>query len=193
MKKQMIRLNKEQQDLVVTHLSVVHWVIHESIHVNETIYGCGYDDLYQEGCIWLCHAAVTYDVAMSQFSTYAKTVVRNGLFSYCRQLCSYQKHFCYLSEGEHGELNTEGNFPDAPDDFSQRISAIETLDLLKSRAKDYKGVSKLGIEALELKIKGMSITEIARLYNVPASHVGAWISRSTEKLKKDPKFLSGFF
>ena len=65
-------LTKEQQALVEKNLSLVYWVIMESIHVNETIYGFGYEDLYQEGCIWLCHAAATYDPACSQFPTYAK-------------------------------------------------------------------------------------------------------------------------
>lgn len=190
MKKQTIRLSKEQQDLVAAHLSIVQWVIRESIHVNESIYGCGYDDLYQEGCLWLCHAAMTYDVALAQFGTYAKAVVRNGLFSYCRQLCSRQSRISFLLEGEHGELTADGTVIEWPDPLDQHISLIETLDLLESRARTYKGVARLGIKALELKVKGMSITEIARLYGVPASHVGAWISRSTEKLRNDPDFLS---
>ena len=58
-----IPLTREQQELVENNLSLVYWVIMESIHVNETIYGFGYEDLYQEGCIWLCHAATTYNPA----------------------------------------------------------------------------------------------------------------------------------
>lgn len=190
MRKQNIRLTKEQQDLVTAHLSIVQWVIRESIHVNESIYGCGYDDLFQEGCIWLCHAAMTYDISLAQFGTYAKTVVRNGLLSYCRQLCFHQRRFTYLTEGEHGELTGAGSLIELPDSFTQHISMLETVDLLESRAKNYKGVAQLGIQALELRVKGLSVTEIARLYDVPPSHVGAWISRSTEKLRNDPDFLA---
>lgn len=186
-----IRLTKEQQRLVESHLSVVQWVIRESIHVNETIYGFGFDDLYQEGCIWLCHAAATYNAGLSQFETYAKAVVRNGLYSYCRQLCSRQRRFCFLAAGEHGELTADGVIIEQPDYFEVHISTMETLDLLRSCANDYQGVARLGIHALELKVKGIGVTEIARLYHVPASHVGAWISRSAEKLRNDPKFLSG--
>lgn len=36
----------------------------------------------------------------------------------------------------------------------------------------------------------MRITDIAALYQVPPSHVGAWISRSLEKLRNDPDFLT---
>lgn len=100
------------------------WAIRESIHVNETIYGFGFDDLYQEGCILLCHAAVTYDAALSQFSTYAKTVVRNGLYSYCRRLCSRQRRFCYLVAREHGELTADGVLLEQPDYFELHISTI---------------------------------------------------------------------
>ncbi|MBD5541969.1 MAG: sigma-70 family RNA polymerase sigma factor [Lachnospiraceae bacterium] len=184
-------LTNEQQEMVAANLSVVHWTIRESFHVNETIYGFGYDDLYQEGCIWLCHAAVSYNPALSKFPTYAKKVVQNGLTSYCREQCSRERHFTRLGVGEHGELTAEGSILQQADDFESRISMLEVMQLLESRARDYNGVTRLGIKALELKIRGMSITEIAKLYDVPPSHVGAWITRSKQKLRKDPLFLSG--
>ena len=184
-------LTNEQQEMVAANLSVVHWTIRESFHVNETIYGFGYDDLYQEGCIWLCHAAVSYNPALSKFPTYAKKVVQNGLTSYCREQCSRERHFTRLGVGEHGELTAEGSVLQQEDDFESRISMLEVMQLLESRARDYNGVTRLGIKALELKIRGMSITEIAKLYDVPPSHVGAWITRSKQKLRKDPLFLSG--
>lgn len=188
--KHTIPLTNEQQEMVATNLSVVHWTIRKSFHVNETIYGFGFDDLYQEGCIWLCHAAVSYNPALSKFSTYAKKVVQNGLTSYCRKQCCRERHFTRLGVGEHGELNAEGSVLQQADNFESRISLMETIQLLESRVKDYNGVTRLGIKALELKIRGMSITEIAKLYDVPPSHVGAWITRSKQKLRKDPLFLS---
>lgn len=189
--KRRIHLTEEQRELVEKHLSIVHWIIRKNIHVNENIFGLGYDDLFQEGCIWLCHATVSYHAEQAQFATYAKAVVRNGLISYCRQRCSQQRHVGRLAIGEHGELVPEDLTPDAPNEFEAYVSTLETLDFLESLAKDYHGVARLGIEALELKVKGMSVTEIARLYDVPVSHVGAWISRSAQKLRKDPNFLSG--
>ena len=50
-------------------------------------------------------------------------------------------------------------------------------------------MARLGMEALTLKIKGMCVTDIAKLYQVPPSHVGAWISRATSKLRSDSRFL----
>ena len=75
------------------------------------------------------------------------------------------------------------------DDFDAQLSLIETLSLLESSKQDYDGVAQLGIEALALKIQGMRVTDIAKIYKVPPSHVGAWISRSIAKLRNDPKFL----
>lgn len=191
--KQNIRLTRGQQELVENNLSIVYWVIMESIHVNENIYGFGYEDLYQEGCIWLCHAAAAYDPARSRFSTYAKKIVRNGLISYCRQMCSGQRRFTYLTVGAHGELSADGEpvMPPNGDDFHVQINMIETLDLLTYAEKKYQGITRLGIEALKLKLKGLSVSEIAGLYHVPPPHVGAWISRATQKLRKDTPFLSG--
>lgn len=186
-----IPLTREQQELVENNLSLVYWVIMESIHVNETIYGFGYEDLYQEGCIWLCHAANTYNPARSLFPTYARKIVRNGLLSYCRQMCFRQRRFTYLTAGLHGELLADGELVTPPDDFHVQVNMIETLDLLASAEKKYQGVTKLGIEALKLKLKGMSVSEIADLYHVPPPHVGAWISRATQKLRKDTPFLAG--
>lgn len=189
--KKTIPLTIEQQEMVAANLSVVRWAIRESFHVNETIYGFGYDDLYQEGCIWLCHAVVSYNPALSKFPTYAKKVVQNGLTSYCRSQCRKERRFTRLGIGEHGELAAEGLTLQQADDFEAQISMLETMQLLESRARDYQGIARLGIKALELKIRGMSIMEIAELYHVPPSHVGAWITRSKQKLRKDPLFLSG--
>ena len=153
----MTSLTKQQQELVAQNLPVVHWVICDYIHVNPTICGLEYSDLFQEGCVWLCKAAATYkDDGRAQFTTYAKTVVKNGLLSYCRTICNL----------------------------------METLSLLEASNQDYDGVARLGIEALALKLQGMRVTDIAELYQVPPSHVGAWISRSVAKLRSDPRFLA---
>ena len=44
-------------------------------------------------------------------------------------------------------------------------------------------------EALAMKANGIGITEIARLYQVPPSHIGAWISRAKRKLKSNKQFM----
>ena len=223
----MTSLTEQQQELVAQNLPIVHWVICDYIHVNPTICGMEYGDLFQEGCLWLCKAASTYkNDGRAQFSTYAKTVVKNGLLSYCRAICNRKKKFSRLIIGEHGELAADGEALESrPDAFDTQVSLIETLSLLDACKKDYDGVTRLGIEALAseypghnldvgawisrspqkpcqeydacngrpplrpLKLQGMRVTDIAELYQVPPSHVGAWISRSTAKLRRDSKFL----
>lgn len=183
-------MTDEQLLLVERHLYIVHWVIIDSIYVNESIYGLGYDDLFQEGSIWLCRAAVSYNNGLSMFSTYAKVVVRNGLISYCRLMYRKQEHFERLEIGEHGELTTKGDILESADYDKTHISMLETLALLESVKKEYQGVTRLGIEALELKIQGHRITDIAAAYQVPSTHVGAWISRAVKKLRKNEEFLA---
>lgn len=186
-----IRLTPAQRVLVETHLSVVRWVIFHHITVNETIYGFSYEDLFQEGCVWLCRAAASYDPALTEFSTFSRTVVRNGLLDYCRRMCRKQKRQCAIEVGERGELLADGRrLAEQSDDFDARVSHLEVASLLEQMKKQYQGVALLGIEALELKIKGLSITDIAGLYGVKPSHVGAWISRATEKLRENKNFLS---
>ena len=189
--KQNFKLTKDQQTLVEKNLSIVHWVIVNNIHVNPGICGLEYGDLFQEGCLWLCKAAFTYNAGQAQFSTYAKKVVKNGLLSYCRKICSQGRHVSRLIIGEQGELASDGEQVDQPDDhFDSHLSRLETLDLLEASKQNYQGVARLGIETLALKVQGMRITDIAALYQVPPSHVGAWISRSLEKLRNDPDFLT---
>lgn len=189
--KKNIRLTPEQQKLVESHLPLVHWIIRDAVSVNESVLGVEYDDLYQEGCLWLCHAAASYCPGLAKFPTYAKTVVRNGLLSYCRQMYAKQRNLIHLESDKNGDF-LERHIPAyQTDSFSARTGTLETLELLSSSSRDYTGIAKLGAEALSLKIQGHGISEIAAKYHAPPSHVGAWISRTAQKLRNNPAFLSG--
>ena len=102
-----------------------------------------------------------------------------------------QKHFIRLAENENGELlnGVPCRAPARYLYFPDRH--LEVLELLTSTAKDFRGVSKLGTEALALKVQGFATSEIAARYHAPPSHVGAWISRASQKLRDSPSFLSG--
>ena len=189
--KKKIRLTPDQKKLAENHLSIVHWIIRENISVNDSIYGFEYDDLYQEGCIWLCHAAASYNAGLAKFPTYAKKVVRNGLLSYCRKMYAEQKYFIKLADAESGEsLNAYPTLHQS-DAFTSQTGTMETLELLAAASKEFSGVSKLGSEALALKVQGLATSEIAARYHASPSHVGAWISRASQKLRDSPSFLSG--
>jgi len=78
MKRKNTILTDDQRAMVEEHLSIVHWILWDSIHIDPCACGLEYDDLFQEGFVWLCLAAA-YDPRRSKFPTYAKKVVRNGL------------------------------------------------------------------------------------------------------------------
>ena len=78
------RLTADQQRLVEENLTIVERVLRFDINANPCVAGLGYEDLYQEGCVWLCNAALTFDPARGSFASYVRQVVQNGLVSYCR-------------------------------------------------------------------------------------------------------------
>lgn len=85
-------LNDLQRQRAEDHLALVEQVLRRSIKTNETVDGMGHDDLYQEGCIALCRAAVSYREEMGSFPAYAKVVIRNHLLDRCREIQSVRKN-----------------------------------------------------------------------------------------------------
>jgi len=171
-----MELNHEQQALVAGHLDVVANILKYTIRANETVQGLGYDDLYQEGCVALCRAALTFN-GSAQFKTYAQTVVKNRLIDHCR---SVLRQYARTVPMEEQEFPVSGDLPLRPD----------TLAALARAKPQYSGVALRGIEAMELKLKGYSGAEIAALYNAKPNEVGAWISRARQKLLRDTEFLA---
>lgn len=49
-----------QRRLVEENLTIVERVLRFDINANPCVAGLGYEDLYQEGCVWLCNAALTF-------------------------------------------------------------------------------------------------------------------------------------
>lgn len=189
-----LSLNKRQQELVENNLSIVKFAIHKNIIVNDSLYGFEYDDLYQEGCIWLCKAALSFNESRNiQFATYAEKVVINGLRTYCRLMCGRQKH--HISVPLHAEPDVEDfsleQFP-AENTIKAFLEEQDILLLLQSCKRQYTGTARLGIEAIEWKIKGFSGAEIAKMYDVKPNLVGAWISRAAARLKQNEGFMRYF-
>lgn len=184
-------LNDKQRNLVENNLNVVFYAIHKFIIVNENIYGFEYDDLYQEGCIWLCKAAVSFDETQNiKFASYAEKVVVNGLRTYCRLMCAKQKRICSvpLYSETDSEQFTLDQIP-VEDDLDLLFSTQDTLLLLQRMKQQYSGTVRLGIEAIEWKVKGYTGAEIARMYDVKPNLVGAWISRAASRLRQNEIFM----
>ena len=70
-----LTLNSRQQRLAEENLSVVRHAIHKNIIINDSLYGFEYDDLYQEGCIWLCKAVILCQ---------EKVQIKNDFFPSCQ-------------------------------------------------------------------------------------------------------------
>lgn len=181
-----IPLDKNQIALVENNISVINTVIFSRIIIDKNTYGLEYDDLFQEGALLLCKAALCYDVNKnSSFKTFAYVVVRNGLFSYCKKMCKKKKNkLSYIQKAE--------DFSDfkVPDDvlLQEKIIEFDIVFFLENLKKQYSGTAALGIEALILKVKGLSSVEIANMYNVKPNHIGAWISRAMKKLRENSVF-----
>ncbi len=184
--KKLQTLNKEQQDMVEQNISVIHWAIHNFIKVNESIYGFEYADLYGEGCLLLCKAALTYNSARGGFTPYAQTVVKNGLLSYARITCQKQsRQRLLLDTALPDESGSYVELIPSEDTVETLIDAIDSDSFFRLVKPRYSGVALLGIEALELKSHGYSSREIADLYGVRVKNVWSWISRASQKLRGD--------
>ena len=140
-----IVLTAEQQFLVENSLEFVHWTIaHLISRMDDRM---EYDDLFQEGCVALCHAAASYHGGTS-FKTYAITVIRNHLIDCCRKQTSWRK---YISEQSLDDPDASLPTPVCTD--HAHFSGVDTGAVLTSCKKHYRGVAKLGVDALVLKTK----------------------------------------
>lgn len=180
------KLTSDQQKLVEDNLHLVRWTIFTYIDVNESVCGLGYDDLFQEGALALCKAAASFNRRSSQFSTYAITVIRNHLMDCCRSVQTRRKLLPTVSM----EAMTSGEGPPGlavEDGVEALLSNIAADALLTQFKRKYKGVARLGMEALEWKTKGLTGADIAKLYHTRPNYIGSCISRAAEKLRHEPE------
>ena len=181
-------LTPAQQALVEEGLPVIDKVIRLFIRPNENVCGLGRDDLYQEGAVALCKAASTYDGRSARFDTYAAAVVHNHLLNHCKAVNAGQKKLPTVSlDADSSEDDRPPPFPEpsVPDGTDRLIGDWSAAELLSDCKRRYSGVAKLGVEALELKVKGLSGAEIARMYHTTPNNIGAWISRAAQKIRRD--------
>ena len=161
-------LNDLQRQRVEDHLALVEQVLRRSIKTNETVDGMGHDDLYQEGCIALCRAAVSYREEMGAFPAYARTVIRNYLLDRCREIQSARKNLPLLSLDAFAEMGAPE--PVSPFHTEDLISDVSSSTLLSHFKNRYHGTARLGI---------------AKLYQKKPNYIGACISRAAEKLRRE--------
>ncbi len=184
--KERVSLTMDQQAIVEQNLDIVRSCVLRCIDINESVCGMGYDDLYQEGCVALCHAAASYDSgAGAQFATYAAAVIRNHLLDHCRYIQAKRRSAPMISLDSYAEDSAPRDHLAAFDDHDSQLDRLHLAQLLEHGRRTYSGTARLGIEALELKAQGYTGADIARLYGVKPNLVGAWIARAMERLRRD--------
>ena len=181
-------LNDEQRALVEQNLHLIDIIIRKHISVNESVRGLEYDELYSTGCMALCVAAFTYDGSV-KFVTYASRVIQNRLIDQCRK-----------ASREHKQtLSLDNTLADGDDDFGDviaddsntvgdMIAKADSDRIISDAKRRYKGAVLKGVEAIELRLKGYSGAEIAKLYGVGNNNVTSWISKATAKLRIDYEY-----
>lgn len=186
------KLSTEQQEMVEEHLDLVSIIIHKYINTNEQVRGLEYEDLYQYGCLALCKAAYLYDGRV-KFETFAGKVIRNALLDECHKAKTvYSRSLSYdasVNSDDDGGDTFAGMLGDASD-MTDRLFSEELMKIVQTAKKTHKGAVLKGIEAIELRIKGYSGAEIARMYGVKNNNVTSWISKAAAVLKHEhPEYV----
>lgn len=180
-------LTEKESALVTENMALVPYALKKFITVTPKNYRLEYDDLMQIGNLALCRAAQKYD-GSTRFSTFATTVIRNALIDAVREANSDNDH---LWQPERSE-DFNGDYLDTvlaicPDPDS-KMRAQELVKLLGYGKKHFTGVSRKGIEAMELRAMGYSTAEIAQKYGSNSDNVRLWISRARKKLLSENIF-----
>ena len=126
-----IVLTDRQRQLVERHMAVVDWVLLDYITANEGVVGLAREDLRQEGYVWLCQAAATYDGVSASFGTYARKVVRNGLISHCRKVNSQPRLLSLDQPPDEG--GPEPSVEDQTEEIIDYADAVALLGRLKGK------------------------------------------------------------
>ncbi len=165
-------LTIEQKKKVEENMGLVGKVIHERVHDINSMRFYTYDDLFQIGCIGLCKAAIT-DKGGYKFSTYAYRLIWH-------ELCD---NLIYTTKRAAKEPLESDIIPmqvsKEPEDIDLKLSLYELLDKAKKEASP--SVAK-GIDALVMMSNGKTAKEIGTLFNAPANHVTAWVSKARKFL-----------
>ena len=120
---------------------------------------------------------------MGAFPAYARTVIRNYLLDRCREIQSARKNLPLLSLDAFAEMGAQE--PVSPFHTEDLISDVSSDALLSHFKNRYHGTARLGIEAMELRVRGYSCADIAKLYQKKPNYIGACISRAAEKLRRE--------
>ena len=182
-------MTEYQRELVEENLDLVNKVIRGHIGVTNGPM-TSYDDLYQVGCEAICKAAMQYSPKKGPFSPFARKVIYNALIDYCRHVGYRNRNQtdiffdCDNSALAMLFISTESEAALSNVDHSDAVR------IFHERKESYTGITKSGLEAIELQMKGYTVSEIAEMYGTTKNNVYAWISRARKRLVQDKDLIS---
>ena len=181
-----MKMTLEQKDLVVQNLNLVNEVIYYRVKRNPCDPDHDLEDLQQIGRLGLCLAAQGYD-GVRPFRAYAREVIWHQLLHHFKDLRRSPKTLSMENENAGGLSFSEF----LPDNTNVAYEAENRMNRegLKALEERYQGTVRKGIQAMGLKLDGLSGSEIAKLYHVKPNHVSAWISRAQQRLLQDQTLL----
>lgn len=85
---------------------------------------CDYEDLFQEGCLALIHAAKTYDGSRAQFKTYASKVIYTRIYSAIKKdIKKTNDGICFVDiDDVHEEPQTEDRYDIYYEDMKDKLN-----------------------------------------------------------------------
>lgn len=178
----MLQNIKDQTDeLILQHLYLVDIILRSWWHRPNDNPMMDYDDLYQIGCLALCKAAKNFDPSRHiQFKTFASVSIRHMLLDWQRDMIERQPKISDAPICDDEYL--------MPDDSNQ-LKQFEIYDVLTRLRNQYTGTNRKAIDALILRSEGHTNKNIAELFGVKETVLGAWCTRIKKELRKAPEIL----
>ena len=148
----------------------------------------------------LCSKTYKYD-GSTKFTTFANMVIKNAFIDMYRKEKLRKIDFVSLeecfAEDEAGNgaglidfLSTENNTENEVLTKIRNELVFKHIKIAKENCTANTTVQ--GFSALELKIKGYSGEEIARMFNVPSNSLRTWMSKARKILLNDKEFIKLF-
>lgn len=140
--------------------------------------GFSYEDLVQEGMIYLCKAVKSFNVnnGTAKFSTYAYKCVNNGLKSVLRKQIAQKKYGDIIDlESLAGVLSDNKSMED---EVMSKLSVEEIKQTIKDSLKDK------DVRIITYISERLSYSEIADKMDMSVKQVDVAVQRIRKKLKK---------
>ena len=136
------------------------------------------DDLIQEGYIALYNAALTYDSAKAQFSTYATVCIKRRMLNWIEKNVTPTLSSLSLSELDDSDLSRIGM---VQDNFEDDIIVKNEIYDLFAKAKVI--LSDTEYKVFSLYIKGFSNDEICKALDITKKSCDNSLFRMRKKLR----------